>query len=207
MWMRQGYNQVPKQDDSSGSRLFGLGWKEGTTLNAEKEKQIFKFLLILQEALLESTTGLELVIKWRIYFHQFFAVWVAIERSSENEFKNRCIQEFVSLIFNFVERYVEVVEKDNLKNLDTYEFIMEYIQGMINVVTIYLIKPVSSSQKVESELIAMKSLKIMNPLMKLFKKLDASTQGRLSQTLKMNNEGLDSSQPTSFETCHPLNRG
>jgi hypothetical protein len=214
------YNQAEigiKTDGGIRSRLpevrfklrrdFGLSCrvKEGSEVNSAS---LFSFLLSLQDNISENPPNLELLIKWRIYYLHFYNVWILLEASPKHEAHYRTTREFVSMTLSHVERTVEIIEKDGLKNLEVFGLVLEYVLCMINIITCYTIKPKASSKvMIDSDFFASKNLRVMDRLMKIFKKIDAVSQGKISANLKLGVEGLDTNQQTIFETCHPLNRG
>ena len=173
-----------------------------------KPETLFSFLLLLQDSIIENPVNLELLEKWKIYYSHFFNVWILIEAAPKDESTQKTVRELVTLALTFVERCVEQIEKDNLKNLEVHGIVLEYLLCIVNIATVYTIKPKASNKvMVDSDFFANKTLRVMGTLMKIFRKVDTLSQGRLTATLKLSSEGLDTNQQTIFETCHPLNRG
>lgn len=190
------------------SKTFGLSIKEGDNLKDVPESILFQLLVQLQESIMDTPPSVDLLLKWRIYFGHYFNIWTLLESKERDEKLQKLVNEFVSITISFVERYVEVIERDSLKNIEIYSFILEFVLAMINIGTCYLINSKSSTKiMIDADFLANKNLKIMNTLMKVFKKVDSIAQGKLGSQLKLNNEGLDYNQQIIFETCHPLNRG
>lgn len=190
------------------TKTFGLNVKESESIAEVPESALFQLLVQLQESIMDNAVNTDLLLKWRIYYGHHFNVWTLLESKAREEKVQKLINEFVSITISFVERYVEVIEKDNLKNVEVFSFILEYILCMMNIATCYLINSKSSTKiMIDADFLVNKNLKIMNTLMKVFKKVDALAQGKISAQLKLNNEGVDINQQNIFETCHPLNRG
>lgn len=190
------------------NKTFGLAIKECDSISEVPESILFQLLMQLQESIMDTPSSTDLLLKWRIYYGHYFNLWTLLENKEREEKVHKLINEFVSITIGFVERYVEVIEKDNLKNIEVFGFILEYILCMINIATCYLINTKSSTKiMIDADFLATKNLKIMNTLMKVFKKVDGIAHGKLSSQLKLNNEGLDFNQQITFETSHPLNRG
>ena len=189
-------------------RTLGLGMSEKELFEDKNEKNIFKLILFIQESIIDSSLTHELILKWKLYFNHFSNLWILFESGNKSETHGRLLLEFVGHILGFIERYAEVIERDNLKNIEVFSMVVEYILCMVNVITSYIIRSRSSSKILaDADFFANKNLKIMGTFMKIYKKLDAFTLGKLSQSMKLNNEGLDTNQQTIFETSHPINRG
>lgn len=198
-------NQEPKY---KLRKTFGLPIKDTQTISDLNESTAFYLLLQLQESIMENAINSDLLVKWRIYYGHYFNVWSLLESRGREEKVQKLVNEFVSMTFNFIERFIDVIDKDNLKNLEIFTSILEYLLCMVNIATCYLISTKSSTKfMANADFLATKNLKIMGTLMKIFKKVDAAAHGRISAQLKLHTEGLDTNQETIFETCHPLNRG
>jgi hypothetical protein len=205
---QRGSKSAYKSSEQAPNKSLGLPVSKEGELIPGKEKELFSLLLFMQESIMETPLSLDLLLKWRIFYRHFFDVWLTIEGQSKKEATEGLVSEFVSITLCFIERYMEIVDKDSLKNIELYTVVLEYLVCMVNIITCYLIKTKSSSKiMIDSDFLAIKNLSVMGILMKIFKKVDTLCNGGVSNSLKLNTEGIDTTQENIFETCHPLNRG